>query len=116
MRGVTDDMPAADVQPVISTHTPHARRDAIHTEILTTTHSFQLTRLMRGVTQSLVNLTAEKTISTHTPHARRDLFKNMDILLLPKFQLTRLMRGVTNGGSTQTYNNLNFNSHASCEA
>ena len=79
---------------VISTHTPHARRD--------------VNKLMRS---------ASSTISTHTPHARRDAaspierFISLNFnshasceawqnrlwlqLFAVQFQLTRLMRGVT---------------------
>ena len=62
---------------LISTHTPHARRD--HTK-----HD----RSSRG-----------SPISTHTPHARRDTAKNGSIDPNDIFQLTRLMRGVTFKGA-----------------
>ena len=54
---------------------------------------FQLTRLMRGVTQNPLLENILIKISTHTPHARRDL-----------------------GDLVRYTDNLNFNSHASCEA
>ena len=55
----------------ISTHTPHARRDTQETKRIFLT-LFQLTRLMRGVTQDSPLETVYLRISTHTPHARRD--------------------------------------------
>ena len=57
----------------ISTHTPHARRDA----------------------SPLPFRIAVLHISTHTPHARRDLCHHIDNFEVAGFQLTRLMRGVT---------------------
>ena len=79
---------------MISTHTPHARRDVLVAVILKHTLQFQLTRLMRGVTSRIALLSPDSRISTHTPHARRD----------PSFLL-----------GVGTYSQ-NFNSHASCEA
>ena len=49
MRGVTTTSPTLKLVLIISTHTPHARRD-----------------------KDVVAATAWKYISTHTPHARRD--------------------------------------------
>ena len=79
---------------LISTHTPHARRDCQLLYVLLSIpifqltrlmrgvtarstvrqrHSvFQLTRLMRGVTYNLKIIVKIFVISTHTPHARRD--------------------------------------------
>ena len=54
---------------------------------------FQLTRLMRGVT-----------------------FTTFGAFAYHEFQLTRLMRGVTSARCFMRYANINFNSHASCEA
>ena len=59
---------------LISTHTPHARRDK---EILYEKHF--------------------TNISTHTPHARRDQYEFYANEIHQIFQLTRLMRGVTLG-------------------
>ena len=56
----------------ISTHTPHARRDIIGVCLYLFNWKFQLTRLMRGVTQFLCRVPDVRQISTHTPHARRD--------------------------------------------
>ena len=94
MRGVTKtgEMPLG--MDVISTHTPHARRDVNHADVERwrniSTHTpharrdrqqyknigyyeeFQLTRLMRGVTPRAISRQRAKQISTHTPHARRD--------------------------------------------
>ena len=72
MRGVTWDEKARTDTVLISTHTPHARRD-FSCEIRP-----QIPR-----------------ISTHTPHARRDSRIHSSIEQTPEFQLTRLMRGVT---------------------
>ncbi len=54
---------------------------------------FLLTRLMRGVTPEWGKPEVGRPISTHTPHARRD-----------------------NVGSVRNNNDINFYSHASCEA
>ena len=56
----------------ISTHTPHARRDYLSSESDTYCVRFQLTRLMRGVTALVFTELFGTCISTHTPHARRD--------------------------------------------
>ena len=53
MRGVTFGNKNFDPECVISTHTPHARRDNGVTDTLQQTEKFQLTRLMRGVTNYL---------------------------------------------------------------
>ena len=73
MRGVTLSV-AAYIRHliIISTHTPHARRDLPATLMNIPFSTFQLTRLMRGVTTSLYFM-----------------------IRLNEFQLTRLMRGVT---------------------
>ena len=49
MRGVTLHRVSNPVFLVISTHTPHARRDVL-VLLIQITNGFQLTRLMRGVT------------------------------------------------------------------
>ena len=72
MRGVTAKPIERTFCTVISTHTPHARRDIKNGEIPCDYEVFQLTRLMRGVT-----------------HRRVCRIKPNE------FQLTRLMRGVT---------------------
>ena len=79
MRGVTNGLAHSHRDTLISTHTPHARRDL-------------------AVIYSLFSILS---ISTHTPHARRDrkmrgLYPSNSL-----FQLTRLMRGVTTGGIKQ---------------
>ena len=78
---------------IISTHTPHARRDTRNPVCNMVSTTFQLTRLMRGVTSV------------------RLLFRQMH-----KFQLTRLMRGVTVLSEHPHARAIYFNSHASCEA
>ena len=78
---------------MISTHTPHARRDSAE-RLVTPPHlEFLLTRLMRGVTAVEMGLSASLVISTHTPHARRDTLYDTIIINAPHFY-----------------------SHASCEA
>ena len=72
MRGVTDVTHIGGKLVIISTHTPHARRDDFFNPFVTVVSKFQLTRLMRGVTAKRENLLAVIIISTHTPHARRD--------------------------------------------
>ena len=72
MRGVTYNATNNPDKRIISTHTPHARRDVKLTTTDTTRLAFQLTRLMRGVT-----------------------FVGVVSRVIQKFQLTRLMRGVT---------------------
>ena len=93
MRGVTNDERNLFELQHISTHTPHARRDATCTKWKNGSKPFQLTRLMRGVTCNSHQLMNVSQISTHTPHARRDAAL-----------------------STELDNIRNFNSHASCEA
>ena len=75
MRGVTDKFKKLASTIKISTHTPHARRDA-------------------GTKEGMEGLLS---ISTHTPHARRDRFSAFQLAEKLEFQLTRLMRGVTRG-------------------
>ena len=72
MRGVTYNVDITELGKPISTHTPHARRDALEAASTTTA-----------------------SISTHTPHARRDWAKLKQSTAMTVFQLTRLMRGVT---------------------
>ena len=60
--------------PSISTHTPHARRDAARVAAFFVAAAFLLTRLMRGVTNTIIQQIFCPVISTHTPHARRDNF------------------------------------------
>ena len=50
MRGVTIAVIVFYGVFIISTHTPHARRDGMALQLNTMTVKFQLTRLMRGVT------------------------------------------------------------------
>ena len=78
---------------IISTHTPHARRDMQTVYLTAYRKVFQLTRLMRGVTEVKDRIKHAFKISTHTPHARRD-----------------------GSSSGRPLSNPNFNSHASCEA
>ena len=95
MRGVTGGRRYGVRGFVISTHTPHARRDqrwkccrytkrkflltrlmrgvTFHAAVIRRLCKFLLTRLMRGVTAELERSIADIEISTHTPHARRDI-------------------------------------------
>ena len=94
MRGVTKSRQEPLELFFISTHTPHARRDALCSAAGSNPALFQLTRLMRGVTSNGSDTkTPPFIISTHTPHARRDWAHNRP-------------------GAPSS----NFNSHASCEA
>ena len=117
MRGVTISEKPEIPNSVISTHTPHARRDGNRDSRRRSQCEFQLTRLMRGVTNRKYNGTFAIDISTHTPHARRDTANLIALTRLTisthtpharrdgtydttsvttfAFQLTRLMRGVT---------------------
>ena len=79
---------------MISTHTPHARRDRSHRNPAQRCGQFLLTRLMRGVTTAAADRLKKHKISTHTPPARRDL-PPTSRPLTSQFLLTRLMRGVT---------------------
>ena len=72
MRGATAEQVAYQIEPEISTHTPHAGRDCHH-------HS-------KG---------GQGQISTHTPHAGRDDSHISAFLRSRKFLLTRPMRGAT---------------------
>ena len=93
MRGVTDLHKQLHLDDMISTHTPHARRDGLYANRGRAEVQFQLTRLMRGVT------------------GLRRIYANTRT-----FQLTRLMRGVTLKQLSGLQSLFNFNSHASCEA
>ena len=82
---------------VISTHTPHARRDVLllllrlRSEI--STHTPHARRDLKYHRSEDIH----QLISTHTPHARRDGSIEKLQKTLGEFQLTRLMRGVTIG-------------------
>ena len=74
MRGVTLTNQSGEIHTlVISTHTPHARRDCF----------------------ALGERLVVQGISTHTPHARRDSLHRRRRCRQRQFLLTRLMRGVT---------------------
>ena len=92
MRGVTRAGLTVDGVAGISTHTPHARRDACAlmrvARYKISTHTPHARR-DRITVPSMVGV----WISTHTPHARRDLSDGAR--LGDRFLLTRLMRGVT---------------------
>ena len=77
MRGVTLIEEKEILFPTISTHTPHARRDAADPDIPQSLRLFLLTRLMRGVTLYPRSEEYLPIISTHTPHARRDFKDNI---------------------------------------
>ena len=86
----------------ISTHTPHARRDAIQSiiakRLTISTHTPHARRDRPvDILQLILN------ISTHTPHARRDDCTECWNREMEKFQLTRLMRGVTRMLTGLTY-------------
>ena len=72
MRGVTPCSSFSAALRLISTHTPHARRDTLRLWSFATLKIFLLTRLMRGVT-----------------------LRDVAITSFVQFLLTRLMRGVT---------------------
>ena len=116
MRGATTLSKETDVSEDISTHTPHAGRDAatgsgssassdfyshapcgarLIPKPLVPNHSvFLLTRPMRGATLDNYPLVNLLYISTHTPLAGRDKEVNMDSQYI-KFLLTRPSRGAT---------------------
>ena len=139
MRGVTDSANKTVATLMISTHTPHARRDRNDLTIRRTSFISTHTPHARRDQKSLHLLGRPSRISTHTPHARRDksiryqeeikrkfqLTRLMrGVTLLPcvvrletsQFQLTRLMRGVTLCACFYARYSVYFNSHASCEA
>ena len=76
MRGVTISVIIFYGIFVISTHTPHARRDERGHFNFRQFRPFQLTRLMRGVTFIQLPPYYTYNISTHTPHARRDRYRH----------------------------------------
>ena len=71
---------------------------------------------MRGVTEVPPVDRGVRFISTHTPHARRDHDGVDTDTTIETFLLTRLMRGVTFMREYQRLQELDFYSHASCEA
>ena len=85
MRGVTKSRQEPLELFFISTHTPHARRDALCSAAGSNPALFQLTRLMRGVTEKCYSFRGAK-----------------------KFQLTRLMRGVTSSVEVSTFDIMSF--------
>ena len=117
MRGVTHLNSSIFESVIISTHTPHARRDcALISSGLSPHISTHTPHARRDGFDSGAHVLILH-ISTHTPHARRDLEK--DLIFHPlrsSFQLTRLMRGVTVELWEIKTRKRNFNSHASCEA
>ena len=92
MRGVTCFFHYSLLIQLISTHTPHARRDVFSVAVCNADN-----------------------ISTHTPHARRDVSSPHTLAKSFIFLLTRLMRGVT-GKWRRIPAATDFYSHASCEA
>ena len=99
----------------ISTHTPHARRDARVLFALAKTLKFLLTRLMRGVTASALCHVLQLVISTHTPHARRDTNQSGEIHTLVISTHTPHARRDTPMSAVCRIIK-DFYSHASCEA
>ena len=93
MRGVTSAPIVIPAKIVISTHTPHARRDIMLNGDITKHCISTHTPHARRDEKSPDSKPPENKISTHTPHARRDV---------------STMR--------KEYYRGNFNSHASCEA
>ena len=79
----------------ISTHTPHARRDVTKTVIHFMTKKISTHTPHARRDDRTVYVGFDLSISTHTPHARRDLAKAGTVRTSILFQLTRLMRGVT---------------------
>ena len=80
---------------IISTHTPHARRDIKMNENFEVMSIFQLTRLMRGVTYNKyfpkgdsINFNSHASCEAWLAIPSSSPFSGL-------FQLTRLMRGVT---------------------
>ena len=94
MRGVTTEQPQNVMTFIISTHTPHARRDKniklVDQQICISTHTPHARR-----DSAAEHLRRLDVISTHTPHARRDRANPAPDRTRDKFLLTRLMRGVT---------------------
>ena len=117
MRGATRKRDEHLLEHGISTHAPHAGRDAIEqTPRAAAVHfnsrapcgarrpplqrhggqiEFQLTRPMRGATTEIAAEYFVPPISTHAPHAGRDFVGNGGTDICCAFQLTRPMRGAT---------------------
>ena len=94
MRGVTYDAIANYDRREISTHTPHAGRDAASAGAAAEDWTFQLTRPMRGVTSSPISPAHAKSFQLTRP--MRGVTLDTGIYNgLKLFQLTRPMRGVT---------------------
>ena len=94
MRGVTVLQIVVTAEPIISTHTPHARRDFVVSRLGRrwgiSTHTPHARRDVK-----MICLPIFSAISTHTPHARRDPRRLPACPSRLPFLLTRLMRGVT---------------------
>ena len=118
MRGATHAIAEISKYALISTHTPHAGRNAFSwvpefgtVEFQLTrpmrgatpcpggsalrADPFQLTRPMRGATHAIAEISKYALISTHTPHAGRNAFSWVPEFGTVEFQLTRPMRGAT---------------------
>ena len=95
MRGVTHLNSSIFESVIISTHTPHARRDcALISSGLSPHISTHTPHARRDGFDSGAHVLILH-ISTHTPHARRDCRIMGNQNKKAQFQLTRLMRGVT---------------------
>ena len=99
----------------ISTHTPHARRDYQQKYagcmFGISTHTPHARRDMKEQIEQLI----KEYISTHTPHARRDEYGYAtDEALQISTHTPHARRDFSVPSSVHA--DVNFNSHASCEA
>ena len=137
MRGATRPSIRYPSRSIISTHTPHAGRDAdvastLNRRIFISTHTPHAGRDKKGLLQ-----TGETIISTHTPHAGRDKSSEYDEFVvmisthtphagrdtpaLPRLTALVISTHTPHAGRddrTETGNKVaaNFNSHAPCGA
>ena len=74
MRGVTTVSEHKKIHKKISTHTPHARRDAASKSFTSLWCDFYSHASCEAWLNTLIKFICSTCISTHTPHARRDIF------------------------------------------
>ena len=73
MRGVTSIRTGLLIHSIISTHTPHARRDNSIITVILNVHNFNSHASCEAWLDKLYTWLYNIKISTHTPHARRDI-------------------------------------------
>ena len=116
MRGATAPDERARPAAMISTHTPHAGRDADPARWYGWKANFNSHAPCGARPEGLIYSEFADNISTHTPHAGRDRLYRGGSDKQIAFQLTRPMRGATLVRAECDTGQYHFNSHAPCGA